>query len=248
MPGTNNRELLELLAAQTQELSESQQKGPKVSGSFSLQVPYVYLLAGTITLVSIFGGSTLAIVGDMALKLTPRPQTMQQVLPRDRVPELSAPLSGATNDVEPQEVLPSIPTTAEDITSTLGEPSYQQILDALIESIKSQESGGNPNAVSPAGARGLFQIMPSTLDAWYDQPPDLQYTIAEHMLDKMLSEQMKLTNGDWQESVKRVAATWYSGNPNYCSSHSPEYAGGIQFPSGAQYCNDILGKVHKQLS
>lgn len=43
---------------------------------------------------------------------------------------------------------------------------FQRQLDAFMGVIQSQESGGNPNAVSPHGAQGLWQIMPSNWGPW----------------------------------------------------------------------------------
>lgn len=49
------------------------------------------------------------------------------------------------------------------------------IVDAMMPYLVQQESGGNPNAVSPKGAQGLTQVMPSTaIDPGYGVPDIFQ--------------------------------------------------------------------------
>jgi soluble lytic murein transglycosylase-like protein len=54
-------------------------------------------------------------------------------------------------------------TKPQSLHDVLVEAGRKHDLDiALLESVIEVESGGNPHAVSPAGARGLMQLMPAT--------------------------------------------------------------------------------------
>jgi soluble lytic murein transglycosylase-like protein len=61
----------------------------------------------------------------------------------------------------PPQKLP--PVTAQNLNDAVNEASDKHMLDAdLINSVIRAESGFNPRAVSPKGARGLMQLMPQT--------------------------------------------------------------------------------------
>ena len=57
---------------------------------------------------------------------------------------------------------PNSPTSADVNTAVQAAAAKYGIPENLIRGIIQQESGGNPNAVSPAGALGLMQLMPAT--------------------------------------------------------------------------------------
>lgn len=88
----------------------------------------------------------------------------------------SAPLSGYTTGGGSHSVnaLPSAPSRQGNLSSTrqsaysgiIGEMSKKYSVDpGLIASVIAAESGGNPEATSPAGAQGLMQLMPGTAES-----------------------------------------------------------------------------------
>ncbi len=64
----------------------------------------------------------------------------------------------------PDETQAVAPTSgAQDLNKIIGDASARSLIDAdFIASVIRAESGNNPHAVSPKGARGLMQLMPAT--------------------------------------------------------------------------------------
>jgi hypothetical protein len=86
------------------------------------------------------------------------------------------------------------------------------------------ESGGNPKAVSGAGATGLMQLMPATAQDIATQrgipdfasarlaEPGLNIDFGAYYLSRMLSRFGEVEDPDWRASVDRAAAA-YNGGP-----------------------------------
>lgn len=78
----------------------------------------------------------------------------------------------------------------------------------LLSAVQQTESGGNPNAISPAGALGLFQFLPSTAKQYGIDPlnPDQAAQGAAQMYSDLLGKY----NGDLPSAL--AAYNWGQGN------------------------------------
>jgi soluble lytic murein transglycosylase-like protein len=100
----------------------------------------------------------------------------------------------------------------------------------LLASLVQQESGGNPNAVSPKGAAGLTQLMPGTAsDLGVTDPFDVEQNLEGGA--KYLAQMLSQFGGDVS-----LALAGYNAGPGSVAS-----AGGI--PNNGetpQYVNNVL--------
>jgi hypothetical protein len=107
----------------------------------------------------------------------------------------------------------------------------------LIHAVIRAESGGNPYAVSPAGARGLMQLMPGTADDMGVQDifdPAQNIAGGAQYLAKMLS----LFGNDVE-----LALAAYNAGPNAVK----EYGGIPPFPETQQYVRNICASLGKKM-
>lgn len=79
----------------------------------------------------------------------------------------------------------------------------------LLTAVMNQESSGNPNAVSPKGAQGLFQLMPATAQAYGVTDPNDPVQSANAGA-KLLGDLSKQYKGDLPSVL--AAYNWGSGN------------------------------------
>ncbi len=126
------------------------------------------------------------------------------------------------------------------------------ILNALISSIVSQESNGNHSLRHPvSGALGMGQVLPSNLPEWTTETfgqevspeqflasRDIQYFVIRQKLLQYYFRGIKASGGDLYTAIRRVAAQWYSGQPDAIDSVKPVATG----PTVQKYSFDILGR------
>jgi hypothetical protein len=143
-----------------------------------------------------------------------------------------------------------------------GRNQTDSAITLLRWAIIGQESGRNFRAVNPhSGALGYAQIMPSNLPRWsqdalgyrisrdqFLQRPDLQLAIIDHKLAQYWKQSLAASRGNEAIAIRRVAAWWYSGNPNLYRSTQPQFYRGYRYPSIAHYSQRVLQKYRVLLS
>ncbi len=136
-----------------------------------------------------------------------------------------------TAQIESFEAAPPEPGTTDrassthDLPSIIGDASARSSIDAdFIASVIRAESGGNPKAVSPKGARGLMQLMPqtaSTLGVKDSFDPAQNVDAGTRYLRELLLQY----NGDAAKALAAYNAgpqrvQQYGGVPPYRETHA----------------------------
>ena len=136
--------------------------------------------------------------------------------------------------------------------------SYQ--IQRLRQAIIAQESGGDHHLMnaSGSGAMGLGQIMPENLPSWSQEvlgrelsaqefldSPTVQVQIMDHKLAEYWQKAHVQAKGNLDETVMRVAAWWYSGDPHQFCDTTPQLWNGDRYPSVADYSTSVLGHFNR---
>ena len=102
--------------------------------------------------------------------------------------------------------------------------------DALVNGVINAESSGNPNAVSPAGALGLMQIMPTTGAMYGASPTDLMNPDTNRRVGmEYLTYLLNKYGGD---QYKALVA--YNEGPGKLDK-------GVYYPESVNYAHKVLG-------
>jgi hypothetical protein len=176
----------------------------------------------------------------------PKPSPSVASLPPAKLPGKSTP-----NSVLPlPQVSPnSVVLKPRDIRI---DATTEGILNALVSSIVSQESSGNYSLKHPvSGALGMGQVLPSNLPEWTTETfgrevspeqflasRDIQYYVIRQKLLQYYFRGIKASSGDLYTAIRRVAAQWYSGQPDAIDSVRSVSTG----PNVQKYTFDILGR------
>lgn len=120
-------------------------------------------------------------------------------------------------------------------------------LQAFLNAIAMQESGGSYNAVSPAGALGKYQVMPGNLASWGEQT--VGHPVNAHHFLTHPGQQERVAGGILKQYFQKygpagAAAAWYSGDPSLKNSNAPQPYGG---PTIHEYSQAIVRRMRNYL-
>jgi hypothetical protein len=154
----------------------------------------------------------------------------------------------------PEPPQSSTPTPTPAPTQAEKQPTNRDVVEeAMLHSIIEQESGGNPRAINPSTASGLFQIIDTTWEGRggyktaRDAPPAFQYKIAEEDLEKHFKKfQKDYPEISEDELLFNVAAAWYAG-PNWKKNGINIYKKQGKYPSIAEYAKEVVYRANGYL-
>ncbi len=132
------------------------------------------------------------------------------------------------------------------------DPVTNQILDALMSAIISQESNGDSQVQHPVSkAMGLGQVLPTNIPSWtketfgqelteqqFRSSPDAQMYVIRQKLFQYYAQAISAAGGDLHLAVRRVGAQWYSGQSALYDSTKPVATG----PSIQDYTLQVLSR------
>jgi soluble lytic murein transglycosylase-like protein len=174
-------------------------------------------------------------------------QVAQQQAAREMLPKAlqyaKDALSQMADPAESYNQQPS-PSTAQAQPLSLGGMAQQPQgagKEGLLDALKSVESGGKLNAVSPAGAKGPYQFMDATAKQYGVQDP-FNEAQSRAGADKMLSH---LTDkyGDTTKALQ--AYNWGEGNMDAYLKTGKGVNGQAMPQETQQYANKVLSRANK---
>ena len=141
----------------------------------------------------------------------------------------------------------------------IGNSSNSNTVTALRRAIIGKESAGRYNIVNKhSGALGYGQVMPFNVASWtkaalgksltsqqFLQSPDAQIKTIDYKIKEYLDRE--LSKGfDFDIAIRRVASTWYSGQPQLYNDTRPQTYGAGKYPSINDYTADILKRFNNE--
>ena len=168
----------------------------------------------------------------------PTPQALEETKPRERFEKVLEEVLDDPYERDDDGSI-SVPSGLSERMSMwedkLRELCEQYEVDPdLARAVMRMESGGNPNAISRAGAIGLMQLMPATAKGLGVDPKDPERNLEGGI--KYLSQLADKYDGDY---VRTLAA--YNAGPSRVDS----YGGVPPFPETQRYVKNVLALYRK---
>ena len=173
-------------------------------------------------------------------------------------------ISGKTEPTPPakKSSIKAPTTSAVKIPTSKPSKTRSKQVTALRRAIIGQESAGKFWIINPdSGALGYGQLLQENVEPWtkaalgravtvkeFLANPELQIQTIDHKLDEYLQRELAYTGGKNEEVViRRVAATWYSGNPKLWNNPSPQFTNGRRYPSIESYTYSVWRRYQREI-